>query len=98
MVIVGTVPGCNWLIRAYGYFRLGHLIGLFALSPVVPVALLPHSASSAHTCCLEAASTSSTDYIPGHVLDPEDTKMKRTSFLDHMTFDLKGKFWKEGES
>lgn len=31
LVILGTLPACNWSVRAYGYFKLGHLMSLFAL-------------------------------------------------------------------
>lgn len=37
LAIVGTVPGYNWSVLAYGYFELGHLMSLFALSAVVTV-------------------------------------------------------------
>ena len=31
LVILGTVPGCNWSVRAYGYFPVGCLMSMFAL-------------------------------------------------------------------
>ena len=33
-VILGTVPGCNWSVRAYGYFEVSRLMRLFAFSSV----------------------------------------------------------------
>ena len=29
LVILATVPGCKWPIRAYGYFKVGRLMSLF---------------------------------------------------------------------
>ena len=37
LVILVTVPGCNWSIRAYGYFEVGHLMSLFSFILVVTV-------------------------------------------------------------
>ena len=37
LVILGTVPGYNWSVGAYGYFKVGHLISLLAFSSVVTV-------------------------------------------------------------
>ena len=37
LVILGTVPGCNWSVRVYGYFEVGPLMSLCAFSWVVPV-------------------------------------------------------------
>lgn len=40
------MPGCNWLVRAYGYFEVVCLKSLFTFSLVVPAgpfALLPRS-------------------------------------------------------
>ena len=34
---LGTVPGCNWPMMAYGYFKVGCLMSLFAFSSVVPM-------------------------------------------------------------
>ena len=31
LVILEIVPGCNWSVRAYGYFEVGCLRRLFAL-------------------------------------------------------------------
>lgn len=30
-IILRTVPGCNWSVRAYGYFEVGRLMSLYAL-------------------------------------------------------------------
>lgn len=90
LVILGTTCGCNWSVRAYGHFEVGRLLSPLALSPVVTAGLLSHSASS----CL---------YIK-HLLDtrpctgPRGHQDESTDSLDHMNSDLKGKFWKEGES
>ena len=37
LVILGTIPGCNWSVRAYGYFEVGRFMNLFAFSSVVVV-------------------------------------------------------------
>ena len=37
LVILATVPGCNWSVRAYGYLEVGHLMSQFAISSVVTV-------------------------------------------------------------
>lgn len=37
LVIVGTVPGGNWSVRADGNFEVGPFMGLFAFSSVVSV-------------------------------------------------------------
>lgn len=31
LVLLGTVPGCNWSVRVYGYFKVGRLMSLYAL-------------------------------------------------------------------
>lgn len=35
LIVLGTVPGCNWLVRAYGSFEVGPFMSLFAFSSMV---------------------------------------------------------------
>lgn len=37
LLVIGTVPGCNWSVRADGNFEVGPFMRLFAFSSVVSV-------------------------------------------------------------
>lgn len=46
LIILGTVPGCNLSVRAYGFLQVGHLMSQFAISSSVvsvgPFALIKY--------------------------------------------------------
>ena len=47
----------HWSASTCSYFEVSRLMTLFALTLVVTVAFLPHTASGAHDGCLKTAST-----------------------------------------
>lgn len=57
LIILETVPGCNWSLRAYGCFAVGHFMSLFASAQGSLWALLLIQVSSAHASCRKVAST-----------------------------------------
>lgn len=55
LVILGTVPGCIWSVRAYRSSEVICLMSLFTFSSVVTVCL--DQVSIALACCLKECST-----------------------------------------